>query len=156
MKGQDQIINGLNEALMIALTATNMYYIHYKMKDNWGYKKIAHHDREESMRVMKHGDKLIERILFLEGVPDMAKYDTILVGDSVEDQLNNQYQVATQHVGRLQGIIANCAEKKDFGSKELLDDILEDVENSCDWLETQFQRIKDVGIKNYLTENMHD
>jgi len=155
MKGDKKVIEALNDVLMAELTAINMYYIHYRMQDNWGYEKLAHHSRAESMGEMKHADKMIERILYLDGTPDMAKYDTILVGDTVQDQLKNQYTAETRHVERLQKHIRLCIEKSDFGSKEILDGILEDTEESCDWLETQFQRIKDVGIENYLAEHMH-
>lgn len=156
MKGDSQVIDGLNEVLMAELTAINTYYIHYRMEDNWGYKKLAKHAREESMEEMKHADKMIERILYLEGVPNMAKYDAILVGNTCEEQLKNQYTRETEHVKRLQRIISICIDKKDFGSKEILDKILEETEEQCDWLETQFQRIKDVGIQNYLAEHMHE
>ena len=156
MKGASQVIDALNEVLMAELSAINMYYIHYRMKDNWGFDKLAHHDREESMEEMKHADKMIERILFLDGIPNMAKYDEILVGDDCEIQLKNQYQRETEHVERLRRIIALCIENKDFNSKEILDGILEDTENQVDWLETQFQRIQDVGLQNYLAEHMHN
>jgi bacterioferritin len=156
MKGDAQVISALNDVLMAELTAINIYYIHYKMQDNWGFKKLAHHAREESMGEMKHADMMIERILYLDGIPDMAKYDTILVGDTCEDQLKNQYVIETQHVERLQKHIALCISKNDFGTKEILDGILEDTEESCDWLETQFDRIKNVGIENYLAEHMHE
>ena len=156
MKGENQIIDALNDTLMAELTAINIYYIHYKMQENWGFKKLASHSREESMGEMKHGDKLIERILFLEGVPNMAKYDEILVGDTCEDQLKNEYTIETRHVKRLRKHIQLCIDKGDFGTKELLDSILVETEDSCDWLETQFQRIKDVGIENYLSEHMHE
>lgn len=156
MKGNSQVIKALNEVLTPELTAINMYYIHYKMQENWGYDKLAHQARKEAMDEMKHSDKLIERILYLEGVPNMARYDTILVGDTCEEQLKNQYTREAEHVKRLQKCIALCNDKKDFGTKEILDDILEDTEAQCDWLETQFQRIKDVGIKNYLSEHMHE
>lgn len=155
MKANKQIIDALNDVLMAELTAINIYYIHYRMQENWGFKKLAAHSREESMSEMKHADKMIERILYFEGAPDMAKYDTILVGDSCEKQLKNQYTIETKHVKRLQKHIALCVEKKDFGTKEILDAILEDTEDACDWLETQFQRIKDIGIQNYLAEHMH-
>ena len=155
MQGDKSVIDALNDVLMAELTAINMYYIHYRMQENWGYEKLAHHAREESMGEMKHADKMIERILYLDGTPDMAKYDTIMVGDTCKEHLNNQYTLETNHVERLRKHIRLCMEKNDFGSKEILDDILEDTEESCDWLETQFQRIKDVGIENYLSEHMH-
>ncbi|PIQ97983.1 MAG: bacterioferritin [Nitrospinae bacterium CG11_big_fil_rev_8_21_14_0_20_56_8] len=154
MKGDKGVIEALNEVLMAELTAINMYYIHYKMQENWGFEKLAHHARSESMGEMKHTDQVIERILFLEGVPNMARYDTILVGDTPEIQLKNQYTAETGHVERLKKFIRLCMDKNDFGTKEILDDILEDTEESVDWLETQFNRIKDVGIQNYLTEHM--
>ena len=156
MQGDKQVLEALNDVLMAELTAINIYYIHYKMQKDWGYDKLASHSREESMGEMKHADQMIERILYLDGKPDMAKYDTILVGDTCEEQLKNQYTIEVKHVERLQKHIALCIEKNDFGSKEILDGILEDTEESCDWLETQFQRIKDIGIENYLTEHMHD
>lgn len=156
MKGNAQVIDALNDVLMAELTSINIYYIHYKMQENWGFRKLAHHSREESMGEMKHGDKVIERILYLEGVPDMAKYDTVLVGDNCEEQLKNQYAIEKKHVERLQKHISLCIDKNDFGTKEILDHILEETEESCDWLETQFQRIKDVGIENYLAEHMYE
>ena len=156
MQGDKQVIDALNDTLMAELTAINIYYIHYKMQDNWEFKKLGQHSREESMGEMKHGDKLIERILFLEGTPNMAKYDEILVGDTCEKQLKNQYTIETRHVERLRAHIQLCINKKDFGTKELLDHILDETEDSVDWLETQFQRIKDIGIQNYLAEHMHE
>ena len=156
MKGEKQVIDALNDILMAELTAINIYYIHYKMQENWGFKKLAHHSRDESMGEMKHGDKLIERILFLEGAPNMAKYDEILVGDTCEEQLKNEYSIETRHVEQLRKYIQLCIDKNDFGTKELLDEILVETEDSCDWLETQFQRISDVGIENYLAEHMHE
>ena len=155
MQGDKRVIEALNDVLMAELTAINIYFIHYRMQENWGYGKLASHSREESMGEMKHADLMIERILYLDGVPDMAKYDAILVGDTCEEQLKNQYTIETKHVARLQKHIALCIQANDFGSKEILDGILVDTEESCDWLETQFQRIQDIGIKNYLTEHMH-
>lgn len=156
MKGNSEVIKALNDVLMAELTAINIYFIHYKMQKHWGYNKLAQHAHKESMGEMKHADELIDRILFLDGVPDMAKYDTILVGDSCEAQLKNQYTIETKHVERLRNHIRLCMEKNDFGSKEILDGILKATEDSCDWLESQFQRIKDVGIENYLAEHMHE
>jgi bacterioferritin len=154
MKGDKAVINALNDVLMAELTAVNIYYIHYKMQVDWGYEKLASHAREESMGEMKHADKMIERILFLDGIPNMQKYDTVLVGDKVEAQLKNQYKIELAHVKRLRKHIKTCLDKNDYGTKEILDDILEDTEESVDWLETQFTRIKDMGIQNYLAENM--
>jgi len=154
MKGDKAVLSALNDVLMAELTAINIYYIHFKMQMNWGYEKLAAHSREESMGEMKHADEMIERILFLDGVPNMQKYDTVLVGDDVEAQLKNQYKIELAHVTRLRKHIKTCIDKTDFGTKEILDGILEDTEESVDWLETQFNRIKDIGIQNYLAENM--
>ena len=154
MKGDKTVLKALNDVLMAELTAINIYYIHYKMQEDWGYDNIASHSREESMGEMKHADQMIERILFLDGTPDMQKYDTVLVGDTVEAQLKNQYKIELAHVTRLRKHIRTCLDKNDFGSKEILDKILEETEDSVDWLETQFNRIKDIGIKNYMMENM--
>ena len=156
MQGNKEVIDGLNECLMAELTGINIYYIHYMMQEDWGYKKIASHSKEESMGEMKHAHKIIERIIYLDGVPNMSKYDEVLVGDDVENQLKNQYSIETKHVKRLNKQIALCESKNDYGTKEILDGILEDTEESCDWLETQFNRIKDVGVKPYLAEHMHD
>lgn len=156
MQGDKKVIEALNEVLMAELTAINMYFIHYKMQTNWGYNKLASHSREESMGEMKHADILIERILYLEGTPNMARYDTILVGDDCKVQLENEYTLEKNHVERLKKSIRIALDKNDFGSKELLDAILEETEESCDWLETQFQRIKDIGIEAYLAEHMHE
>jgi bacterioferritin len=154
MKGDKAVLSALNDVLMAELTAINIYYIHYKMQVDWGYEKLAAHAREESMGEMKHADMMIERLLFLEGVPNMQKYDTVLVGDNVEAQLKNQYKIELAHVTRLRKHIKTCMDKTDFGSKEILDGILEDTEESVDWIETQFNLIKDIGIQNYLSEHM--
>ena len=124
------------------------------MQEDWGYDKIASHSREESMGEMKHSDQMIDRILFLDGVPNMQKYDTVLVGKTVEEQLNNQYKIELAHVTRLRKHIKTCMDKNDYGTKEILDGILADTEESVDWLETQFNRIKDIDMQNYLAENM--
>jgi len=154
MKGDSAVIEGLNEILTAELTAINIYYIHYKMEKDWGYHKLAEHAREESMGEMKHADAIIDRILYLDGVPNMSRYDTVLVGDTCEEQLKNQYVIEKDHVERLKKIIRLSLDKNDFGTKEMLDGILTDTEESCDWLETQFQRISDIGIENYLAEHM--
>ena len=154
MKGDKAVISALNDVLMAELTAINIYYIHYKMQVDWGYEKLAAHSREESMGEMKHADMMIERTLFLDGVPNMQKYDTVLVGNNIEAQLKNQYKIELAHVTRLRKHIKTCLDKNDYGTKEILDSILEETEESVDWLETQFNRIKDIGIQNYLAENM--
>lgn len=154
MKGDKKVIDALNEVLTAELTAINIYYLHYKMQEDWGYEKLAAHAKEESMGEMKHANKIIERILFLDGAPNMARYDEILVGSNVEQQLKNQLKIEMAHVERLRKHIKLCIEKNDYATKEMLDEILVETEESVDWIETQFVRIKDVGIQNYLAEHM--
>ncbi len=154
MKGDKKVIDALNDVLTAELTAINIYYLHYKMQEDWGYEKLAEHSRHESMGEMKHANKIIERILFLDGAPNMARYDEILVGDNVEQQLKNQLKIEMNHVERLRKHIKLCSEKSDYGTKEMLDEILVETEDSVDWIETQFVRIGDVGIQNYLAEHM--
>ena len=156
MKGNKEVLDGLNDILMAELTGINIYYIHYMMQEDWGYKKIASHSKEESMGEMKHAHKIIERIIYLDGIPNMSKYDEVRVGDDVETQLKNQYTIESNHVERLNKYCALCQSKGDYGTKEVLDSILEDTEESCDWLETQFSRIKDLGMQSYLAEHMHE
>ncbi len=155
MKGDKNIIEALNDVLTAELTAINIYFLHYRMQENWGYDKLAQHSREESMCEMKHADMVIVRILYFDGAPNLARYDEVLVGDNCEDQLKNQYKIETEHVDRLKKHIQLCHDKRDYVTKELLDTILKETEDACDWLETQFQRIKDIGIENYLAEHMH-
>lgn len=154
MKGDKKIIDALNDVLTAELTAINIYYIHYKMQEDWGFKKLAAHSRAESMDEMKHANDVIERILFLDGTPNMSRYDEVLVGKNCHEQLKNQLKVETDHVGRLKKHIRLCLDKNDFGTKEVLDKILVDTEDAVDWLETQFDSIKEIGIQNYLAENM--
>ncbi|CAI2717905.1 bacterioferritin [Nitrospina watsonii] len=154
MKGDKKVIDALNELLTAELTAINIYYLHYKMQENWGYEKLAEHSKAESMSEMKHAAQLIDRILYLEGAPNMARYDEVPVGKNCEEQLQSEYKYEKKHVDNLKKHIRLCLDKNDFGTKEILDGILVESEEGCDWLETQFQRIQDVGIQNYLTEHM--
>ena len=124
MKGDKKVIDALNEVLTAELTAINIYYLHYKMQEDWGYEKLAAHAKEESMGEMKHANKIIERILFLDGAPNMARYDEILVGSNVEQQLKNQLKIEMAHVERLRKHIKLCIEKNDYATKEMLDEIL--------------------------------
>ncbi len=154
MKGDKKIIEALNDVLTAELTAINVYFLHYKMQKDWGFDKLAEHAREESMGEMKHAEELMDRILFLDGAPNMARYDAIEVGKNCEEQLKSQYKLETSHVERLKKHIRLCHDKSDFGSKEMLDSILKETEESVDWLETQFNRIEEVGLDIYLAEHM--
>jgi bacterioferritin len=154
MKGETKVIDALNRALTIELTAINQYFVQAKMLKNWGYLSLAKKMYEESIGEMKHADKIIERILFLEGVPNIARYDVIRVGTTVQDQLANDLKLETNGVKNYNDAIELCLKVKDAGTRELLAGILVSSEEHVDWLETQLALIKSVGLQNYLSEQM--
>ena len=150
MKGNDKIIEGLNQALTIELTAINQYFIQAKMCKNWGISKLAAKHYEESMGEMKHAEKLIDRILFLEGVPEIARYDVIRVGSDIPEQFTNDLALETKGVLAYNSLIALCAQVKDYGTHELVAPILSDSEEHVDWLETQLHLIQTLGLPKFL------
>jgi len=154
MQGNPQVIDALNRALTVELTAINQYFCQAKMCKNWGYYRLAAKHYEESMGEMKHAEKLIDRILFLEGVPEIARYDVIRVGTDVREQLENDLVLETRGVKAYNEAIELCTQLKDNGTRELLDGILVESEEHVDWLETQLSLIESLGIQNYLSEKM--
>ena len=154
MKGNDKVIEALNRALTIELTAINQYFIQAKMLKNWGYLALAKKMHEESIGEMKHADKLIERILFLEGIPNIARYDVIRVGTDVVEQLENDLKLETSGVKAYNEAVDLAAKVKDNGTRELLEGILVSSEEHVDWLETQLSLIKSVGLQNYLAQTL--
>ena len=156
MRGNDDVIEALNDVLTAELTAINQYFVHYKMCENWGYKKLAHNKREESIEEMKHADDVIERILFLEGTPNMQRLSPIRVGETPIEQHRLDLEVEVDAVLRLNKSIALAREKGDNGTRELLESILEDEEESVDWLEAQLHIVEQVGAENYLAEQIHE
>ena len=150
MKGDPKIIDALNAGLTIELTAINQYFCQAKMCKNWGYSRLAAKHYEESIGEMKHAEKLIDRILFLDGVPEIARYDVIRVGTDVKEQLENDLKLETRGVQAYNDAVALAAQVKDNGSRELLEAILVESEEHVDWLETQLGLIKDVGLQLYL------
>ena len=154
MKGHLEIIDALNAALTVELTAINQYFCQAKMCKNWGFEKLAHKHYHESMGEMKHAEKLIDRILFLEGVPEIARYDVIRVGGDVKEQFEFDLVLETKGVTLYNEGIALCEKVKDGGTRDLMTEILVDSEEHVDWLETQLGLIQAVGIQNYLTEQM--
>ncbi|MEO8053981.1 MAG: bacterioferritin [Acidobacteriota bacterium] len=150
MKGNDQVIQILNDVLCAELTAVNQYFIHAMMCANWRYKKLADHSREESIDEMKHAQMLIERILYLEGVPNMQKYMRINVGQTVPEQHAFDLDVERAAVERLNAGLELCRSVGDNGSRMLLEAILKEEEGHIDWLEAQLQQIADLGLPNYL------
>lgn len=154
MQGDADVIEGLNRALTIELTAINQYFCQAKMCKNWGFLKLGAKHYEESLGEMKHAEKLIDRILFLEGVPEIARYDVIRVGTDVKEQFTNDLALEMSGVKAYNALVDLCIRKKDNGTRELVEPILAESEEHVDWLETQLYLIEQVGIQNYLTEQM--
>lgn len=154
MKGNPQVIDALNRALTIELTAINQYFCQAKMCKNWGFMKLAAKHYEESMGEMKHADKLIDRILFLDGVPEIARYDVIRVGTDVKEQLENDLKLEMGGVNHYNELVNLSIQLKDNGTHELALQILKESEEHVDWLETQLNLIQTVGLERYLAENM--
>lgn len=154
MKGDPQVIDALNRALTIELTAINQYFIQAKMNKNWGFNKLAKKHYEESIGEMKHAEKLIDRILFLEGVPEIARYDVIRAGSDVKDQFEVDLALESSGVKAYNALVELCIKVKDNGTRDLVDGILVESEEHVDWLETQLALIASVGLQNYLTEQI--
>ena len=150
MKGHPDVIEALNRALTIELTAINQYFCQAKMCKNWGFLKLGAKHYEESIGEMKHADRIIERILFLDGVPEIARYDVIKVGADVPEQFRNDLTLEMGGVAHYNVAIDLCNRVKDHGTREILDPILSESEEHVDWLETQLDLIKSVGLQNYL------
>ena len=150
MKGNDRIIEALNAGLTIELTAINQYFVQAKMCKDWGFHKLAAHHYEESIEEMKHADLLIDRILFLEGVPEIARYDVIRVGSDVKEQLDNDLLLEVNAVNTYNGGVLLSSEVGDTGSREIIERIVVESEESVDWLETQLHQIKTIGMELYL------
>ena len=156
MKGNEQVIAVLNRVLRKELTGINQYFIHAKMCENWGYKGLKKVLRDESIGEMKHADRVIERIIFLEGTPNIAAYDKISVGGDVKQQLDNDLALEEAALTVLRPGIKTCLETSDDASRELLEDILVDEEKHIDWIETQLHQIKEVGYQNYLAQQIDE
>lgn len=154
MKGKKEIIEGLNQLLTAELTAINQYYVHYKMCENWGYNRLAQKFREFSMGEMKDADEVIERILFLEGVPNMQRLNPVKVGETVHEQLQLAHDLEAGQVKMLNELVAQAREAGDNGTRHLAEEGVIDEEQHLDWLEAQLGIIDDIGIKNYLAEMM--
>ncbi len=156
MKGNAKVIEALNDVLTAELTGINQYFIHAKMCANWGYKRLAEINRKEAVSEMKHADEVIERILFLDGVPNMQRLGKVRVGETVPEQLKLDHGLELEAVSRLNKGVALTVEVGDNGSRELLEDILVSEEEHVDWLEAQLELIKQVGEQNYLAQQIRD
>ena len=154
MQSTPEIIELLNDVLTAELTAINQYFIHYKMQENWGYQRLAHKGKEESFGEMKHAEELIERILYLEGVPNMQRLSPAKVGETVPEQLKAELETEKEAIARLAAGIEQCR-RTDEGTRLLLEEILDDEEDHADWLETQLSIINDIGEGLYLNAQIH-
>lgn len=153
MKGDPKVIDYLNEVLKGELTAINQYWLHYRLFDHWGVKKLAEFERHESIDEMKHADMLAERILFLDGLPNFQLLGRLRIGETVEEALKADLELEYEAVAVLKDAIEHCEKVRDYGSRDLFQRILDSEEEHVDTLETQFEMIERMGIQNYIQLN---
>ncbi|NLE79447.1 MAG: bacterioferritin [Rhodococcus sp.] len=156
MRGHDEIIELLNEVLTAELTAVNQYFLHAKMMQNWGYDRLANHTKHESIDEMKHAEQVTDRVLFFDGVPNYQRYFPLRIGETVPEQFEADLQLEMEAVERLNRGIAKAVELGDNGTRDLLERILVSEEEHVDWLETQLETIRQIGVENYLAQQLHD
>ena len=156
MEGDSEIIEMLNDVLTAELTAINQYFIHAKMRENWGFSKLAAVARKESIEEMEDADKVIDRILYLDGTPNLQRYNPVRVGETVPEQLALELETEKEAIARYNEGIALAVAKGDNGTRELLEHRLVDEESHADWLESQLHVIATVGVENYLAQQIHD
>ncbi len=156
MRGDPKVIEALNDVLTAELTAINQYFVHAKMCENWGYQRLKERKREESIGEMKDAEELIERILYLDGVPNLQRLNPVGVGEDPVEQHKLDLALETAAIERLNKAIALSVEKGDNGSRALLEGILEGEEESADWLEGQLHIVDEIGKEQYLAEQIHD
>ena len=156
MQGDADIIEVLNEVLTAELTAINQYFIHAKMCENWGLERLAEKVRDESIDEMKDADKVIERILYLEGVPNLQRLNNVQVGETVAEQLELDLGLERAAIERYNRAVKLARDRDDNGTAELLEDLLTGEEEHADWLESQLELIRQVGVENYLATQIRD
>jgi bacterioferritin len=154
MKAKEGVVNLLNKILTADLTAINQYFVHAKMCKNWGYERLNHKVCERSFDEMKDADELIEHILYLEGVPNVQRMNTVHVGETVPEQLKLDLKAEQEMLTLLSEGVAHCSKVGDFTTRHMLEDMVKDVDEHIDWIETQLETIKQVGLENYLAEQI--
>jgi bacterioferritin len=150
MQGDPQVIAYLNQALKHELTAINQYFLHARMLENWGLEQFNEHEYKGSIEEMKHADKLIRRILFLEGLPNLQDYGKLLIAEDVWEVLQNDRELEVQAIDLYREIIAHCESVQDYVSRDLMEDLLSDEEEHLDWLDTQIELFQTMGRQNFL------
>ena len=156
MHGDPRVIEALNDVLTAELTAVNQYFIHAKMSSNWGYLRRGAHVRDESIDEMRHAERIIDRVLYFDGTPNMQRLFPVRVGETVAEQLELDLAVEHEAVPRLNRAIELCVEVADNGTRELLADILVSEEEHVDWLETQLETIRQIGLELYLSQQLQE
>ena len=156
MKGDKKIIDILNDVLTAELTAINQYFVHGEMCENWGFERLQHVIRKHSVGEMKHAEEVIERILFLDGIPNMQRLGKINIGENVPEMLRLDLGLEMDAVARLNKQIETCNELDDNNTRHLLEEILEDEEEHVDWIESQLSLIEQVGAQNYLAAQIRE
>ncbi|MFO0774377.1 MAG: bacterioferritin [Nitrospiraceae bacterium] len=154
MKAKEGVINLLNKILTADLTAINQYFVHAKMCKNWGYERLSHKVYKRSIDEMKDADKLIEHILYLEGVPNVQRMNTVNIGETVPEQFKLDLKAEHEMLSLLSDGVGHCVKVADYTTRHMLEDMAKDVDAHIDWIETQQETIKQIGLENYLAEQI--